>query len=206
VHAVRSGQYTLRAEGSTSRRLCGSPGRRVFKVLDGTMWWSRQDCTEFRKELNWELQVFSKGNAELELPSTLRDKRHAAHLRAEKVCAAAHHARQILERVVWDHDYGWEEPQRLGLDHHQPTRPEESWGQGGQRGVQAGYLAERGGGSQRVVRTEDKIGSLRRWTWCPPWEAWASEPADLTRHWLGETEDAPEGLLCIVQEPEEEAG
>ncbi len=26
------------------------------------------------------------------------------------------------------------------------------------------------------------------------------------RHWFGETEDAPEELLYIVQEPEEEAG
>ncbi len=26
-------------------------------------------------------------------------------------------------------------------------------------------------------------------------EAWASEPADLARHWLGETKDAPEELL-----------
>ncbi len=26
-------------------------------------------------------------------------------------------------------------------------------------------------------------------------EAWASEPADLERHWLGETEDASEELL-----------
>ncbi len=33
-----------------------------------------------------------------------------------------------------------------------------------------------------------------------------SEPADLARHWLGETEDAPEELLRTVQEPEEEAG
>jgi len=27
-------------------------------------------------------------------------------------------------RVLRDHYYGWEEPQRLGLDHHQPIRPE----------------------------------------------------------------------------------
>jgi hypothetical protein len=67
-----------------------------------------------------------------------------------------------------------------------------------------------------VMRTEDKIGSLRRWTWCPPWEAgtdssgwsegvkavhseaWADEPADLARHWLGETKDAPEELLSTA--------
>ncbi len=37
-------------------------------------------------------------------------------------------------------------------------------------------------------------------------EAWASEPADLERHWLGEIEDASEELLRTVQEPGEEAG
>jgi hypothetical protein len=37
-------------------------------------------------------------------------------------------------------------------------------------------------------------------------EAWASKPADLERHWLGETEDAPKELLRTVQEPGEEAG
>ncbi len=33
-----------------------------------------------------------------------------------------------------------------------------------------------------------------------------SEPADLARHWLGETKDAPKELLRTVQEPGEEAG
>jgi hypothetical protein len=37
------------------------------KVLDGMMCLSRQDCTEFQKELDWELQAFSKPNTELEL-------------------------------------------------------------------------------------------------------------------------------------------
>ncbi len=37
-------------------------------------------------------------------------------------------------------------------------------------------------------------------------EAWASKPADLARHWLGETEDAPKELLRTVQGPGEEAG
>jgi hypothetical protein len=37
-------------------------------------------------------------------------------------------------------------------------------------------------------------------------EAWASEPADLVRHWLGETEDASEELLRSAQEPQEEGG
>ncbi len=35
---------------------------------------------------------------------------------------------EVMERVPWDHDYEREEPQRLGLDHHQPIHPEESWG------------------------------------------------------------------------------
>jgi hypothetical protein len=37
-------------------------------------------------------------------------------------------------------------------------------------------------------------------------EAWASKSADLARHWLRETKDAPEELLRIIQEPEEETG
>jgi hypothetical protein len=37
-------------------------------------------------------------------------------------------------------------------------------------------------------------------------EAWASEPADLARHWLRETRDAQEELLPIIQEPGEVAG
>jgi D-lyxose ketol-isomerase len=32
------------------------------KVLDGTMGWSRQDYMGFCKELDWELQAFSKAN------------------------------------------------------------------------------------------------------------------------------------------------
>ncbi len=69
--------------------------------------WSRQDCMGFRKELDWELKAFRRANAELELPSTRMDKRHAAHLRAEKACATVHYARQVLDRVLWDHDHGW---------------------------------------------------------------------------------------------------
>ncbi len=55
--------------------------------VDGTECWSRQDCTVFRKELDWELQAFRGANAELELLVLPTDKRHAAHLRAEKVDA-----------------------------------------------------------------------------------------------------------------------
>jgi hypothetical protein len=125
--------------------------------VDRTKCWFRQDCTVFRKELDWELQAFSKANTELELPSTRMDKRHAAHLRAEKVDAAAHYARQVVEKVLWDHDHGWEEPQRFGLDHHQPIRPEESCEQGSRQGVQVGSVADGEGGPRRVVQMEDEI-------------------------------------------------
>jgi len=50
------------------------------RVLDGMMCWSRQDCTEFCKELNWELQAFSKANTELELYCMLWGEKRAAHL------------------------------------------------------------------------------------------------------------------------------
>ncbi len=167
----------------------------------------------FHKELDWELQAFRGANAELELLVLPTNKRHAAHLRAEKVDAGAHYARQVVERVLWDHDHGWEESQRFGLEHHQPNRPEDSCEQGGRRGVQAGSVADGEGGPQRVVQKEDEIWGLWKWAWYPPreaevdssgWpkrveaghsEAWASKPADLARHWLGETEDAPEELL-----------
>jgi hypothetical protein len=37
------------------------------EVLNGTKWRSRQDCIEFRKKLNWELQAYYEENNELEL-------------------------------------------------------------------------------------------------------------------------------------------
>jgi hypothetical protein len=143
----------------------------AWEALDRTMCGLGETGREFRKQLDWELQAFSKANTELELYRMLTDERRAAHLRAEKVGAAAHRVRQVVERVLWDCDYRWRESQKLRLNHHQPIRPEESWGQGGRQGVQAGSVTYGGGGPQIVVRTEDKIGSLRRWTWCPPWEA-----------------------------------
>jgi hypothetical protein len=131
--------------------------------LDGTTCWSRRDCTEFSNELDWELQAFGKANTKLEQPSMLTVRRQAARQQAEKAGAAAHCARQVVESVLWDHNFGWEEPQRLGLDHHQPIRPEESWEQGGRRGVQAGSVTDRGGSPKRVVRTEDEIWGLQKW-------------------------------------------
>jgi hypothetical protein len=65
----------------------------VSEVLDGTRCWSVQECTEFWEELDWELQAFSKVNTMLELYPMQTVKRQAAHLRAERVEAAAHHAR-----------------------------------------------------------------------------------------------------------------
>jgi hypothetical protein len=118
-----------------------------------------------------------------------------------------------VKRVLWDHNHGWEEPQRFGPDHHRPIRLEESCEQGGRRGVQAGSVAGEEGGPQRVVQMEDEIWGLQEWVWHSPREAevdsggppggvkaghsnaWASKPADLARHWLGETEDASEELL-----------
>ncbi len=85
--------------------------------------------------------------------------------------------------------------------------------------MQAGLIAGEEGGPQSVVQMEDKIWGLQERAWYPPreaevgssgWperveaghsEAWASKPADLARHWLGETEDAPTELLRTVQGP-----
>jgi hypothetical protein len=99
-----------------------------------------------------------KVNTKLELYPMQTVKRQAARLRAERVEAAAHYARQVVERVLWDLDHGWEEPQRFGLDHHQPIRPEESCEQGGRRGVQVSSFADEEGGPQRVVQMENEMG------------------------------------------------
>jgi hypothetical protein len=37
------------------------------EVLNRTKWRSKQDCIEFRKKLNWELQAYYEENNELEL-------------------------------------------------------------------------------------------------------------------------------------------
>jgi hypothetical protein len=118
---------------------------------------SRQDCTVFRKELEWELQAFRTANAELELLVLPTDKRQAAHLRSERVDAVGRYARQVVNRALWDHDHGWKEPQRFGLDHHQPIHPEESCEQGSWQGEQADSVADEEGRPQRVVQMEDEI-------------------------------------------------
>ncbi len=84
-----------------------------------------------------------QGDAELELLVLPTDRRQAAHLREERVDAAGHYARHVVKRVLWDHDNGWEEPQRFGLDHHQPIHPEESCGQAGE--MRAGWPAQSAG-------------------------------------------------------------
>ncbi len=127
-------------------------------------------------------------------------ERQAARLRAEGVEAAARHAREVVERVLWDRENRWEESQRFGLGHHQSIHPEESCGQGGRRGVQAGSvtgeiwgLQERTWRSPREAKM-DSGGGLEG-VEAGHSEAWASRPADLPRHRLGETEDAQEELL-----------
>ncbi len=74
------------------------------EVLNGTKWRSRQDCMGFREELVWELPAFSKVNTKLELSQMPTDRRPAARLLAKRVDAGAHHARQVMERVLWDYD------------------------------------------------------------------------------------------------------
>ncbi len=39
----------------------------AFEVQDGAREWSAQECTDFRKELDWELQAFRKANTKLGL-------------------------------------------------------------------------------------------------------------------------------------------
>jgi hypothetical protein len=136
-------------------------------------------------------------------------ERQAAHLRAEGVENAARHAREIVERVLWERENRWEESQKFGLDHHQPIHLEKSCEQGGRRGVQAGSVAgEIWGLQERTWRSprEDKMdsGGGLEGVEAGPSEAWASRPADLPRHLLGETEDAPEELL--QSEPADPAG
>ena len=143
----------------------------AFEVRDGTWDWSAQGCTDFWKELNWGLQAFRKVNTKLELYPMQTVERQAARLRAERVEAAARHAREVVERVLWDHDNRWEEPQRFRPDHHQPIHPEESFEQGGRGGVQAGSVADEEGGPQRVVQMEDEMWGLQEWAWRSPREA-----------------------------------
>ncbi len=125
-------------------------------------------------------------------------ERQAARLRAERVEAAARHAREVMERVLWDRENRWES-----------IHPEKSCGQGGRQGVQAGSVAgEIWGLRERIWRSprESKMdsGGGPEGVEAGPSEAWASRPADLLRHWLGETEDAPEELL--QNEPADPAG
>jgi hypothetical protein len=141
----------------------------ALEVQDGTWEWSAQDCTDSRKELDWELQAFRKANTKLGLYLMEMVERREARQRAERVETAARRAREAIERVRWE-----------------SIHPEESCGQGGRQGVQAGSVAG---------ETEDVLEELLQ-----------GEPADPAEHWLGETEDAPRELLLTAQEPGEEAG
>jgi hypothetical protein len=187
----------------------------ALEVQDGTWEWSAQDCTDSRKELDWELQAFRKANTKLGLYLMEMVERREARQRAERVETAARRAREAIERVRWE-----------------SIHPEESCGQGGRQGVQAGSVA---GETEDVLEellqgepadpaehwlgeTEDAPGELPLTAQEPGEEAgqpgaeaghsetWASRPADPAEHWLGETEDAPRELLLTAQEPGEEAG
>ncbi len=206
MYAASGGQHTLRVEGSTHAARVEDLAGEASEV-GGTECWSRQDCTVFREEL----QAFHGANAELELLVLPTHKRQAAHLRAVRVDDAGHYARHVVKRVLWDHDNGWEEPQRFWLDHHQPIHPEESCGQGGRRAVQAGSVAGEIWGLQEWAWRSSREAEVDSGGWqggveAGHSEAWASEPADLERHWLGGTEDAPKELLLTAQESGEEAG
>jgi hypothetical protein len=60
---------------------------------------------EFLEELDWELQAFCKANTKLELSGMPTDRRQAA----DRVDATAHHARQVVERVLWEYNCRWRE-------------------------------------------------------------------------------------------------
>jgi hypothetical protein len=67
--------------------------------VGGTECWSRQDCTAFRKELEWKLQAFRNANTMLELYPMQTVERQAARLRAERVETAARHAKEVVEEA-----------------------------------------------------------------------------------------------------------
>jgi hypothetical protein len=56
--------------------------------VSGMECWSRQDCSVFCEELEWELQAFCRANTELELLALPTHERQAAHLRAVRGAAA----------------------------------------------------------------------------------------------------------------------
>jgi hypothetical protein len=210
-HAARADKALCSLEAAHHAACVGDLAGEASEVRDGTWDWSAQGCTDFWEELNWELQAFRKANTKLELYPMQTVERQAARLRAERVEVAARHAKEVVEEVLWDHDNGWEEPQRFGLNHHQPIHPEESCGQGGRRGVQAGSVAGENWGLQEWAWRSPREAEVDSGGWpggveAGHSEAWASRPADLERHWLGGTEDASEELPRTAQGPGEEAG
>jgi hypothetical protein len=220
-------QDTLRAADST---LCewkaahhaacvGDLAGEAFEVQDGARDWSAKGCTDFWKELDCGLQAFRKANTKLELYPMQAVERQAARLQAERVEAAARHAREVVERVLWDRESRWES-----------IHPEESCAQGGRRGVQAGsvagetedapeellqsgpadpaeqWLGETENAPRELLLTAQEPGEEagRPGAEAGHSETWASKPADLERHWLGGTEDASKELPHTVQGPREE--
>jgi hypothetical protein len=69
---------------------------------------------EFLEELDWELQAFCKANTKLELSGMPTDRRQAA----DRVDATAHHARQVVERVLWEYNCRWRESRNSGSSTH----------------------------------------------------------------------------------------
>jgi hypothetical protein len=100
------------------------------EVLNRTKWRSRQDCMEFRKKLDRELQAYEKANNELELSKMSTDMRLSVRLQAERV-----EAKGIVQGKMWrvlrDFDYRWRESQRLRPDHLRLLHTDDSWGQDG---------------------------------------------------------------------------
>jgi hypothetical protein len=133
-------------------------------------------------------------NTKLELYPMQTVERQAARLRAERVEAAACHAREVVERVLWDRENRWEESQRFGLDHHLPIHPEESCGQGGWRGVQAGSVTGENWGLQEWAWRSPREAEVDPGGWpegvgAGPSEAWTNRPAYLDHADLHKSED-----------------
>jgi hypothetical protein len=112
-------------------------------------------------------------------------ERQAARLQAEGVEAAARHAREVVERVLWDRKNRWEESQRFGLDHHQSIHPKELL-QSEPADPAGHWLGENEDAPRELLLTAQEPGEEagRPGVEAGHSEAWASRPADLPRHWL----------------------
>ncbi len=110
------------------------------------------------------------------------DRRQAACLRAERVGVAAHHAGQVVERVLGDYNCRLRESQRFRPDHFGPSTQRRVGGKaaGKEYGLALSLTGEAAPreSCRRHATTklwcegppEDKIWSLPRQAWCPPRE------------------------------------